>query len=74
MTQLVASLSFVPNFAYKIIHWFDELFIEIRKAKRAAETIKELNRLSDSELKDIGINRGDIHSIAMESYYDNRKV
>lgn len=73
MTQLVASLSFVPNLISKTVIWFDELILEIRRARKASETIKELNRLTDKELKDIGITRGDIHSIAMEVYYDDRK-
>ena len=38
------------------------------------ETLRELEKLSDAELKDIGISRGDIRSIAMETHYDNRSV
>ena len=34
----------------------------------------ELHKLSDAELKDIGINRGDIHDIAMNAYYVNKRV
>ena len=30
----------------------------------ARETIKELSKLSDKELNDIGINRGEIYSVA----------
>jgi uncharacterized protein YjiS (DUF1127 family) len=32
--------------------------------KQIRETLKELRALSDRELNDIGINRGDIYSIA----------
>jgi uncharacterized protein YjiS (DUF1127 family) len=74
MAQLVSSLSFVPNSISRLTAWFEELILEIRRARKAAETIKELNKLTDKELKDIGITRGDIHSIAMEAYYDNRGV
>lgn len=35
-------------------------------------TVKELSALTDKELRDIGLTRGDIHSIAMETHYDNR--
>lgn len=35
----------------------------VEHAKRQA-TFKELSKLSDKELADIGINRGDIHNIA----------
>lgn len=41
-----------------------------RKVYRA--TVKELNKLTDRELNDIGINRSMIHSVAMETHYDNR--
>ena len=36
------------------------------------ETVAELSKLTDKELRDIGLSRGDIHSIAMETHYDNR--
>lgn len=36
------------------------------------QTVKELNGLTDRELKDIGITRSMIHSIAMETHYDNQ--
>lgn len=36
------------------------------------ETYNDLSKLTDKELKDIGIARGDIHSISMEAFYDNR--
>ena len=32
-------------------------------------TVKELSQLTDHELRDIGISRGMIHSVAMEIYY-----
>jgi Uncharacterized conserved small protein len=35
-------------------------------------TVKEISALTDKELRDIGLTRGDIHSIAMETHYDNR--
>lgn len=35
--------------------------------KAYRETYKELSRLSDRELKDIGISRGEIHWLAMDS-------
>lgn len=35
-------------------------------------TIRELNQLSDHELADLGLSRGMIRSVAMESIYDNQ--
>lgn len=40
-----------------------------RVAVRA--TIKELNALSDRELFDIGLSRGEIYSVANEAYLDS---
>lgn len=36
------------------------------------ETYRELSKLSDRELKDIGISRGEIHWIAMNSFQENQ--
>ena len=58
---------------------FNGLADLIREAKRKAaqraqynNTVRELSKLSDLELRDIGISRGMIHSVAMEAHYDNR--
>ena len=47
-----------------------ELMLHRAKAK---DTVKELNRLSDRELHDIGIHRGEIRSIAY-GYSDNQRA
>lgn len=38
------------------------------------ETYNELSKLSDAELKDIGIVRGNIHEIAMNAYFKSANV
>lgn len=43
---------------------------EMMKNKEYHKTVKELTALSDRELGDIGITRGEIHSVAMEVYLD----
>lgn len=60
---------------------FDGLADLIRDYKRKAalraqykRTVRELSQLSDHELRDIGISRGMIHSVAMEAHYDNIDV
>ena len=40
------------------------------RARKASETIQELNRLSNAELADIGLSRGDIYTIAHEQFDD----
>ena len=49
--------------------------LETLHAKRKAirETIKELSKLSDAELRDIGIARGEIWDIAHQDVNDNLK-
>lgn len=42
---------------------------EMMKHKAYKETYNALSKLSDKELRDIGIPRGEIHWIAMETYY-----
>ena len=46
----------------------------IRKRRNMNQTIKELHRLTDSELRDIGINRGDIDNVARSIIDFHRNV
>jgi len=46
--------------------------IELKKRSIARKTYNELNKLTDKELKDIGISRGSIRAIAEEVFYDDR--
>lgn len=52
--------------------FFRSIFRTIKKNREMNKTYKELNRLSDAELRDIGIHRSNIRAIAMEQFYDNR--
>ena len=65
MTQAILT---AHNYSTRAIELFIELFRSfIRyKTNRAAikQTIKELNMLTDRELADIGLCRGDIYSVA----------
>ena len=51
--------------------WFKRLNARLEHGSKVRATIKELSALSDAELRDIGISRGDIYSIAHEAYLDN---
>lgn len=46
------------------------IFKSYRMARDASTTVKELNRLTNSELRDIGISRGDIYTIAHKNVTD----
>ena len=52
--------------------WFKNYRQKLAQKRAYRTTLKELSQLSDRELWDIGINRGMIHSVAMETYFDNR--
>jgi uncharacterized protein YjiS (DUF1127 family) len=68
MTTLIntASLIGLPSFA----GWLKKQYAKYQHHKQVQITIKELSRLNDRELNDMGITRGDIYSIANgdESY------
>lgn len=51
--------------------FFGSIFNAIKKNRKMRKTYNELNKLSDAELRDIGIHRSSIRAIAMEEYYDN---
>lgn len=61
-------LSFISSFASKVATTIKDLIQSFKTAQNIRYTIKELNALSDAELRDIGINRGMIISIAYESH------
>jgi len=44
--------------------WFKKLAADMEYRRQVKATIKELSKLTDNELSDIGITRGDIYSIA----------
>ena len=48
--------------------WMDYWLKEISASTRYYSIINELSKLSDRELADIGITRGDILYLAMENY------
>ena len=53
-----------------LANWFKKLAAKYQHHRQVQITIKELSRLNDRELNDMGISRGDIYSIAHgdESY------
>jgi uncharacterized protein YjiS (DUF1127 family) len=60
--------SFVSRLVSKTYTAFKDMIQSFKTAQKIRLTIKELNALSDAELRDIGINRGMIISVAYESY------
>lgn len=55
-----------------ITSWWKDYTRRSAQHRSYRATVAELSKLTDKELRDIGLSRGDIHSIAMETHYDNR--
>ncbi len=56
---------------FKVVrNYLIELHASYRMARDVAKTIQELNKLSNAELSDIGISRGDIYTIAHQNVSD----
>ena len=47
-----------------VANWFKNLSKNLKHRREVNQTIKELSRLSDRELNDMGLARGDIYSVA----------
>ena len=67
MTQLVLTVSSWMDLSV-FLDYFKSLKVRYQKYKVYTSTVKELSSLTDKELKDIGVSRGMIHSIAMEAH------
>ena len=70
MTQYILAASSLLNFEV-ILDFFRDLKRRNELNRNIRVTIKELSALTDKELTDIGICRGDIWAIAHEAYYDD---
>jgi len=67
MTTLVANTFGWLGFA-GLANWFKKLAVKLQARRLANITVKELSALSDRELNDMGLHRGDIHYIAEKHY------
>lgn len=69
MTNLTLS-----NFFQKAIkgftHWFEAIAEARLRRDGYFKTYEALSRLSDKELKDIGISRGEIHEISVRNAFN----
>lgn len=65
MTQHILTIhNYLQSPINSLIDYLKDLNKSYRKAKAIRQTVYELNILSDKELSDIGITRGDIYSVA----------
>jgi uncharacterized protein YjiS (DUF1127 family) len=59
--------------AYKVVMFFEKIGAALAKRREARATFKTLHKLTDRELNDIGISRGDIRSIANDTWEENNR-
>jgi uncharacterized protein YjiS (DUF1127 family) len=64
MTSLIMTADTIG--LHKVSDWIKGIAKANARRTRANATIKELSKLTDYELNDIGISRGEIYSIAWE--------
>lgn len=73
MTTIVANTFNFIGFV-GIANWFKKVMAERQRQKNIRDTINQLSALSNHELNDIGIARGDIRYIANTSYPKGKTV
>lgn len=65
MTQHILTISnYLRSPIEGLLIWFKDLKTGMTRRSQVKTTIRELGQLTDKELNDIGIGRGDIYSIA----------
>jgi uncharacterized protein YjiS (DUF1127 family) len=73
MTQaIMAASSLLTDAIESIMDDLRNLKLRIQERREQARTMRELSRLSNHDLHDIGICRGDITSIANGTFYSDR--
>ena len=73
ITPVNSNSSMLAVTTYKVVVWFENLGRKLAERRTRRETFKSLHRLTDRELADIGISRGDIRSISEDKWIDNRR-
>tara|TARA_R100001509_G_scaffold139170_1_gene93552 strand:+ start:98 stop:337 length:240 start_codon:yes stop_codon:yes gene_type:complete len=69
MTTLVAN-TFGWLGLVSMSNWLKRQTVKLQARRQAKETVKELSRLTDYELNDIGMSRGEIRHVANKHYND----
>ncbi len=65
MTQHILTINnYLQSPIEGIVSYFKSVHKSYVWAKNVRQTIKELNQLTNKELQDIGISRGDIYAVA----------
>jgi uncharacterized protein YjiS (DUF1127 family) len=74
MTQLILiQANFLQNAIRALLDLFKDIKSTRKETSQARKTMRMLNSLSDKDLLDIGICRGDIWSVAHNKHDDTRR-
>ena len=74
MTQLILlQANFLQNAVKALFDLFKDLRTSRKEISESKQTIRELNKLSDADLTDIGLCRGDIWNVAHHKHDDIRR-
>jgi uncharacterized protein YjiS (DUF1127 family) len=74
MTQLILiQANFLQNAIRALLDLFKDVKSTRKETSQARKTMRMLNSLSDKDLLDIGICRGDIWNVAHHKYDDTRR-
>lgn len=68
MSTLTGKVSLISIWAYKVTQALYRFKEEVQRQSKINATIKELSSLTDKELRDIGIGRGEIWDIAHSTH------
>lgn len=72
MELLQTAHSYSTKSFHRISKFTHDVMVSYTQARNAHNTIKQLNRLSNKELRDIGLSRGEIFHVAHELEYKPR--
>ena len=65
----IVSTSFIERVSQLLIGTFFATIDRVKKRKEYLKTIRELDKMSNRDLADIGLNRSEIKSRALKSIY-----
>ena len=71
--HVLAQANILQNAIKALIELLKDFSSTRKEISEAKQTIRELNKLSDTDLNDIGLCRGDIWNVAHHKYDDIRR-
>jgi uncharacterized protein YjiS (DUF1127 family) len=67
MAYVNTTTTLTPGFTARVTRGFEALATRIRQRRLYRETFNSLNALTNRELNDLGLNRGDLHRVSWDS-------